>query len=176
MDVGQGREQERKLCASCEGPGHSLRSTPCSCTLQVSQRHISIVQRCPGVFIASGGWMVLIYAIKFELINLHFSRSYDAPVAKASFSSRKRFVGSNIFSIAWKPSCTGPADLPAFFMPVLNAKAWMKHRLSLLLRHWSSTNRTPIFAASLRCSGFLFKINIVAAGWLYACIWWMRFA
>jgi len=48
MDVGQGREQERKLCASCKGPGHSLRSTPSSCTLQVSQRHASIVQRYPG--------------------------------------------------------------------------------------------------------------------------------
>ncbi len=49
MDVGQGREQERKLCASCEGPGHSLRSTPCSCTLQVSQRYTNIIQGRPSL-------------------------------------------------------------------------------------------------------------------------------
>ncbi|GMT40892.1 MAG: hypothetical protein IEMM0001_1627 [bacterium] len=27
------------IVPSCKGPGHSLRSTLCSCTLQVSQRH-----------------------------------------------------------------------------------------------------------------------------------------
>jgi len=43
-----------RCCASCEGPGHSLRSTPCSCTLQVSQRHISIVQRYPSISTAPG--------------------------------------------------------------------------------------------------------------------------